>query len=527
MKGKRLSALLLISAMTASTVLAGCGGGSGSGSTDTSGSSGSSAASESGETSDGYSTDIDMDEEPYTVAIQVVTLPGTEYAGEEDREAAINAITEPAINCKVDIQEIWISEIANTTSLAVAGNEKIDIVHVGTVNNLSSLVGSDILLDLNEGNLLQNRGPKLMELFADTMEAGNVDGRQLAVPAQVYSANQIGIVYNKTWADAHGIEVPEQMTFDELSDLLYQVHDADPDMMAYFAGTGTLNGLQFMVGYEGFGSEASYGAVLDSSTDTTVVNLYDSQLFRDYCVRMYEWARDGIMPGDPTDTNSSQDYFNAQSLFFLSGTMGPKQMANYSATAQNTGFEIGFSMLGDPQITNGYITEYMWGIAVNSERPDKAMDFLNFLYSNGDVANILMYGLEGDNYEFVDGSDDIVKINGSYEPGFYYGGNEAEMYIKYPAGEDYIDQLQTLEDEATLSPLAGYMFDDTNFQTESSVIYSTIQEYLPRLQNGMCDSEEETLALVDEFVDRLETAGINDVIAANQEQLDAYLAGQE
>ena len=106
--------------MTASTVLAGCGGGSGSGSTDTSGSSGSSAASESGETSDGYSTDIDMDEEPYTVAIQVVTLPGTEYAGEEDREAAINAITEPAINCKVDIQEIWISEIANTTSLAVA-----------------------------------------------------------------------------------------------------------------------------------------------------------------------------------------------------------------------------------------------------------------------------------------------------------------------------------------------------------------------------------------------------------------------
>ncbi len=509
MKSKRFSAFLLVTAMTVSAMLAGCGG------------------SGSGSDSDEYSAEIDMEEEPYTVAIQVVTLPGTEYTGEEDREAAINAIIEPAINCKVDIQEIWISEIANTTSLAVAGDEKIDIVHVGTVNNLSSLVGSDILLDLNEGNLLQNRGSALLELFADSMEAGSVSGRQLAVPAQVYSANVIGMAYNKTWADAHDIQVPDSMTFDELSDLLYDVAAADPEMMAYFAGSGTLNALQFLVGYEGFGSEASYGAILDSSEDTTIINLYDSQLFRDYCVRMYEWARDGIMTGDPTDTNTSQDYFNAQSLFFLSGVMGPKTQATYSASAANAGFEVGYCMLGESQLTNSYLTEYMWGIAANCERPDKAMDFLNYLYSDGNVANILMYGLEGDNYEFVDGSDTIIQINGTYEPSFYVGGNEASMYIKYPAGEDYIDQLQAIADEAVVSPLVGYMFDDTNFQTESSVISSTIQEYLPRLQNGMCESEQETLDLVDEFVARLETAGINDVIAANQEQLDAYLAGQE
>ena len=42
----------------------------------------------------------------------------------------------------------------------------------------------------------------------------------------------------------------------------------------------------------------------------------------------------------------------------------------------------------------------------------------------------------------------------------------------------------------------------------------------------MCESEDATLALVDEFVERLEAAGINEVIAANQEQLDAYLTAQ-
>lgn len=70
------------------------------------------------------------------------------------------------------------------------------------------------------------------------------------------------------------------------------------------------------------------------------------------------------------------------------------------------------------------------------------------------------------------------------------------------------------------------MFDDTDFQTESSVIYSTILEYLPRLQCGMCESEEATLALIDEFNAKLEASGINDVIAANQEQLDAFMSAQ-
>ena len=163
---------------------------------------------------------------------------------------------------------------------------------------------------------------------------------------------------------------------------------------------------------------------------------------------------------------------------------------------------------------------------MNCERPDKAMDLLNYIYSDGNVANILLYGLEGANYEFQEGSEDIIVTNGTYEPGFLYIGDESQTYIKAPAGENYIDQLKTIQEEATVSPICGYMFDDSDFQTQSSVIYSTIQEYLPRLQNGMCESEEDTLALVDEFVERLETAGIDQVIAANQEQLDAYLAAQ-
>ena len=60
----------------------------------------------------------------------------------------------------------------------------------------------------------------------------------------------------------------------------------------------------------------------------------------------------------------------------------------------------------------------------------------------------------------------------------------------------------------------------------SALLSSTINEYLPGLQNGMYESEEATLAAIDEFNAKLEAAGINDVIAANQAQLDAHIAAK-
>lgn len=527
MKTKRILSILLAASMTAA-MLAGCGGSSDSGSQaggDTKAAS--TQESDGGEAVEGYSTEIDMEEEPYTVAIQVVTLPGTEFAGEEDREVAINAITEPAINCKVDIQEVWISEIANTTSMAVAGDEKIDLVHVATVSPLSSMVGSDLLLDMNEDNLLANRGQDIVSIFGDDLlAAGNVGGRQLAVPAKTFNATAKGILYNKTMAAELGIEVPEKLTMEELNDILYQVHEAAPDVMPYYTGEGKLNYLFWLENYETFGTESSYGVILDSGKEMKVENLYATDMFKDYCLQAFHWKQDGIQPGDPTDTNTAQDYFNAQKLFCAVASVNPEQIVSWGSNAAQAGFEVGSATLVDPKLTNTAITEYMWGIASNSERPDKAMDFLNFLYTNAEVANILKYGLDGVNYDFAEGSDKVIVSNGSYIPMFYYAGNMADMLIQSPAGEDYVDQLQAMEDEATISPVCAYMFDDTDFQTESSVIYSTILEYLPRLQCGMCESEEATLALIDEFNAKLEASGINDVIAANQEQLDAFMSAQ-
>ncbi len=514
MKKKVISTLLV--AALAGSLLAGCG--SSSSSSTSSGSASGSASEE-----DGYSTEIDMDEDTVTIGIQVVTLPGADCSDTiEAREAAINEITIPAINVAIDIQEVWISELTNTTSMGIAGDEQIDIVHVGTVQTLSTMVGSEMLIDLNEGNLLQNRGATLCEIFADSMESGYVSGQQLAVPAKVYSAAGKGIFYNKTIADAAGVTLGDTITFDELEEALIAIHEYDSSIYPYYCGSGETMYMYWLYSFETFGTSSSYGIVWDANEDTTIVNLYASDEFLEYCIRMQSWKDLGLQPGDPTDSTTAQDYFDAQQLFCVVASINPEQEITFSSD----NFEVASATLVDAVNTNSSVTEYMWGISASCSRPDKAMDLLNFIYENEEVANILMYGLEGVNYEFVDGSDTVITTNGTLDTTFFYAGNTKNMLIETPAGEDYIEKLEELENSATTSPIVGYMFDDTDFQTESAVLSSTINQYLPQLQCGMAGSEEATIALVNEFVAALEAAGINDVIAANQEQLDAYLAEQ-
>ena len=288
---------------------------------------------------------INMDEDPYQVAIQMVVLPGTEVADEAAMEDAINAITLPAINCTVDLQYVWISELQNTTSLAIAGNEKIDLVHVGTVQSLSSLVGSDILYDMNTDDLLQTHGPELVSLFGDLLNSGNVGGKQLAVPARQYCAVKKGFYYNKTIADKLGITVPEKGTLDDLEKVLYEVKDSGEDIMCHFVGGGDMNLMAWMVPYEAFGSEAAYGAVMDSSKDLTVENLYATDTYKDYILRMYKWRQDGIIAKDATDTSSSTDYQYSQQLFCGQGDYTPQQMNDNQVVAAQNGFEYGLSLI--------------------------------------------------------------------------------------------------------------------------------------------------------------------------------------
>ena len=75
--------------------------------------------------------------------------------------------------------------------------------------------------------------------------------------------------------------------------------------------------------------------------------------------------------------------------------------------AKNYGFQVDmFATTSQTPLRTNQVQEDGWGISSTSKNPEKAMEFLNLMYSNPEISNLLMNGIEGQEYQKV--SDRII-----------------------------------------------------------------------------------------------------------------------
>ncbi len=461
---------------------------------------------------------INFDEDPYEVSIQFIGLfeQNTNIA---NVEAALNEITLPAINVTVDIVPVFIGDMGSVTSLGVAGDEKLDIVAAGLVTPMTNMVADEVLLPLDD--LLAERGPAALAVTEKVAAAQKMNGATYALTGYPYSAMSGGFVYNKTMAEEYGIKMFDGMTMDDLT-AAAKILKEHGVYLTTMGGGYELN-YKFLLGGEHFGN-GTYGGIFDPVNSTEIVNVYDAPEMREYWTTVKSWCDAGYLPGDQlTDTVYVQEHFQAGNIFGTATAYTANQLASWSSS----NFETDIVSTSPVTISTGSVQEFMLGIAANCERPDKAMDLINLIYANAEVGNLLMYGVEGTDYRAVEGTENVITRadtpnadGNSYSASFVKYGNPLEQKVLAPLTDSVYDDIRALEEKAQTIKCFGYVFDSADFSAESAAISNVLQEQIPRLNAGVVADVDKA---VDELVAALEKAGINDVIAANQEQLNAFL----
>ena len=492
---------LLLAVMMLAALLAGCGN--------------SAPAEVSGE--------IDKEEAPYEVSIQFVGL-FEENKDVAKVEEALNAITLEKINCTVDIVPVFIGDLPTTTSLGVAGNEKLDIVAVGLTSPMDTMVSQELLLPLDD--LLAARGQDALKVTDHVSKAEKINGVTYAVSGYPYAAMAGSFVYNKTLADEWGIELHDGMTAEELTEVAKVAHEHGMYMTS-FGNSSQLN-YKFQLGGDYFGTSGAFGGILDPANSTTIVNVFDSQEYRNFWKQNKDWYDKGYTPSDMlTDTTSIQEMFANQKLFGTATGYTTNQLASWV----NPNFEVGIVKTSEPVVSTANAREFMLGIAANCQRPDKAMDLINLIYADPDVANLLMYGVEGLDYVAVEGTQNVITRDGTpnadrngYYAAFVHYGDPTMIKIVAPLTDSYPADTEAFENEAKMSLTFGYDFDGSAFSAEAGAIASILEQKLPALNAGAVADVD---AAVDELVAALNAAGMADIIAANQAALDAWLAANK
>lgn len=175
-------------------------------------------------------------------------------------------------------------------------------------------------------------------------------------------------------------------------------------------------------------------------------------------------------------------------------------------------------------------------IPINSQYPDVAAKIINLMNSSKGIElyNIMVYGIEGDHYKVIkeyENGDKLIEPeypdegNSSSRYGLWKWivGNAKNAYLTVGQGEEYKEIIYTRlnEGEHTISsPLMGFALDSSSIDIKLAQIKSVATEYGNPIGSGAADTEK----LLAEMTEKYAQAGSDDVCAAIQAQIDAFVA---
>ncbi len=168
---------------------------------------------------------------------------------------------------------------------------------------------------------------------------------------------------------------------------------------------------------------------------------------------------------------------------------------------------------------------WQWCIPENSAHPEKAMQFLNLMYSDPEILNLIVYGIEGEDYVLHDDGrvgypegKDSSSVGYTMSSMLWSFGYEFNAYVWETNDPDVWEQTKEWNKTGLVSKAYGFVFDPTPVANQEASVQNVYDQYRMSLECGVVDPES-TLA---EMNEKLYAAGLQDIIDEKQAQLDEW-----
>ncbi len=506
---KKLVAGILAAVMTVS--LAACGGGGGNGD----------GGSVGGGTESGSGA-ADAGGEPYTVTM---VLNGTQQPDEERIEQKVNEILEKELNARLDLVVLPWASATQQLQLMLAGDEKIDVFYTNATNAVQYMHSGQIM-DMSD--LISQYGTNLKDIFGeDVLKSNSVEGFLYGVPTQIERGSIPAIFMRKDLVEKYNIDTASIKEPKDLEAVYETVKAGEPDMTMLFSINEGDTPLSRVNGCDTLADSNVFGALLDPENSTTIENFYASDWYKDTTTMLYDWYKKGYINQDAgTNTENWRTVFKAGNAFSLFFAYHPGTPVEFQSS---TGYDFEIVPFRDypvkmAQSYNGVI----FSIAQNSENPQKAMEVLDYIYGSPEVMNLINWGEEGVDYVLEDAENGIINYpegvtidNVGYS--LNLGWELPNQFIAYKwTGSDpqLWEKMEEFNSSAKESKALGFYFDGSAYESQIAALTNVVKQYAGSLNSGSADPEE----YIPKFLEDLQAAGIDEIIAAKQEQFDKWLA---
>ena len=431
----------------------------------------------------------------------------------------VSKYTKEKINATVNMVMYDWGEYNQRMQVIVNSGEQFDICFTSSwANDYRANAERGAFLEIND--LLDEYGQDIKEVLNPSFLTGSqINGKNYAVPVNKELGAQAVWNVNVNIAEKYGIDYQQFTDLASLEPALEKVKQGEGAGLVPFLPSG-----DWLVGTLPFDQIIPwFGVQFDSmnpdSVDYEVVNMAETSEFEEFVKTMRHYYQKGYVREDiVTNPERSFDLDRTGDWFISAYHYMPYHEIADSA---NRGYPVDVvKNLENPVTRTGSVTGSMHAISVTSDNPERAMMFLNLLNSDKELRVLVGSGIEGEHYEIEDGRQVRLEAGiDNYGMPEFALGNVFLNNLTKGEPEDKWEAFEEFNDAAVDAPTLGFWVDTDNIQNEIAAINNVTQEYVAIITNGLVDPDK----YLPEFIEKMNDAGSDKVVAELQEQLNDWL----
>jgi ABC-type glycerol-3-phosphate transport system substrate-binding protein len=403
--------------------------------------------------------------------------------------------------------------------IMLAANEPIDLYWDG-LPDLSTMVNKKQALVLND--LIDKYGQDMLKVLPmEQIQGAKIGDDIYGIPSAYAPSSAMYqlVCVRQDILEAVGME--KLNTAEDLKVFAEKVKEQFPEMKG--PADVIFKPLTRYFADEQYTWIASADTVVYGEDSKKAYNYYDTDAFREVAQYNREMYNAGLYSDELTIKYNERDSRMQTGLYlWVEGSLGKETeiIDSVKANAPDARLQTYLLKEEEPRYVIATGGEVLC-IPPTAPNPEGAMKFINWLYTSQENYLFALYGVEGTDYEVVDG-----RINKLVPDEFFYEWmfrNQNYQLFTPNIDQEYIDKYQSWDEEAIPSDMLGFRFNNEKVKEIETAIKEITGKDLASVLYGFVDFDTE----YPKAMQKLKDAGIDEYVAEVQRQVDEFLAAKK
>lgn len=515
-KTKRTGSLMVVILLMLALVLTGCSGTTSGGGNGDNGSNGESSGSNATVTPVSE-TDTGKTEEP-TVTLTWYLVGNRQEPDTPKVLEEANKYLKDKLNVALDLYVFgWGDEYDSKVNTALAAGEAIDIVFTANwAANYNVNAASGYFTELNP---YLEKYPAIKEILGeDFLNGSAIKGKNYGLPTNKEKVHSWGWLLRKDLVDKYNMDIKsiEHKPIEAIEPFLKTIKENEPEITPICIAT--MDAPFQLLDWDRISDDDVPGALYPDNRDYKIVNHFLAPESIEHYKLMRDWMKKGYIHPDAATMQNQTELMKSGKYFAASQSLKPGKDAEMSSS---TGIEWVQVEVSRPVMSNRETTGALLAIPKGSKNPEKAFQFIELLYTDKYLKNLLNYGIENVHYKKI--SDNVIELidpqNSGYNPGHGWKfGDQFKDYLMSNEDPQKWEKFLEFNEQGLVLNSLGFVFDKTNVESQISACKNVVQTYYKQLFTGSVEVEP----TVEQFEKELKAAGVDELIAEMQRQYDEW-----